>query len=60
MIMPLTGGGPGRSTEVLVLSSYRTIFQQLDLGKGCAIAVILLAINVLFSLVYIRANREER
>jgi multiple sugar transport system permease protein len=60
MIMPLTGGGPGRSTEVLVLSSYRTIFQQLDLGKGCAIAVILLMINVAFSLIYIRANREER
>jgi multiple sugar transport system permease protein len=60
MIMPLTGGGPGRSTEVLVLSSYRTIFQQLDLGKGCAIAVILLMINVAFSLVYIRANKEER
>jgi multiple sugar transport system permease protein len=59
MIMPLTGGGPGRSTEVLVLSSYRTIFQQLDLGKGCAIAVILLMINVVFSLIYIRANKEE-
>lgn len=59
MIMPLTGGGPGRSTEVLVLSSYRTIFQQLDLGKGCAIAVILLIINVAFSLIYIRANGEE-
>jgi multiple sugar transport system permease protein len=59
MIMPLTGGGPGRSTEVLVLSSYRTIFQQLDLGKGCAIAVILLLINVVFSLIYIRANKEE-
>lgn len=59
MIMPLTGGGPGRSTEVLVLSSYRTIFQQLDLGKGCAIAVILLVINVAFSLIYIRANGEE-
>ncbi|MFA9382059.1 MAG: carbohydrate ABC transporter permease, partial [Acetanaerobacterium sp.] len=34
MIIPLTGGGPGNSTEVLVLSSYRTIFRQLDLGKG--------------------------
>jgi multiple sugar transport system permease protein len=59
MIMSLTGGGPGRSTEVMVLSSYRTIFQQLDLGKGCAIAVILLVINIIFATFYIRANREE-
>ncbi|HEY5583666.1 MAG TPA: sugar ABC transporter permease [Ruminiclostridium sp.] len=59
MIMSLTGGGPGRSTEVLVLSSYRTIFQQLDLGKGSAIAVVLLVINIVFASLYIRANREE-
>lgn len=59
MITPLTGGGPGRSTEVLVLSAYRTIFQDLDLGKGCAIAMVLLLINVCFGLLYIRWNREE-
>lgn len=58
MILPLTGGGPGHSTEVLVLGAYRTIFQQMDLGKGCAMAVILLAINTVFSLIYIRAGRE--
>lgn len=59
MIMPLTGGGPGRSTEVLVLSAYRTIFQQLDLGKGSAIAVILLCINVTFAFIYTRVLRER-
>ncbi len=59
MIMSLTGGGPGRSTEVMVLSSYRTIFQQLDLGKGSAIAVILLLINVVFATLYIKMNGEE-
>lgn len=60
MIMPLTGGGPGRSTEVLVLSVYRDIFQQLDLGKGSAVAVILLAINIIFSVFYFIMNREEK
>lgn len=59
MIMPLTGGGPGRSTEVLVLSVYRNIFQQLDLGKGCAVAVILLIINVAFSIGYFILNRGD-
>ena len=32
MIMSLTGGGPGRSTEVLVLNAYNRIFSQLQLG----------------------------
>jgi len=58
MIMPLTGGGPGRATEVLVLSVYRNIFQQLDLGKGSAVAMLLLAINVFFSVLYFIANRR--
>lgn len=57
MIMPLTGGGPGRSTEVLVLSVYRNIFQQLDLGKGCAVALVLLMINVVFSIFYFILDR---
>ena len=60
MIMPLTGGGPGRSTEVLVLSVYRSIFQQLDLGRGCAVAVLLLSINIVFSIFYFILNREDQ
>jgi len=59
MIMSLTGGGPGRSTEVLVLKAYTTIFQLLDLGKGSAIAVLLLAVNIVMSLFYIRIYRGE-
>lgn len=59
MVMPLTGGGPGRSTEVLVLSVYRDIFQQLDLGKGCAVAMILLSINIIFSIFYFILNRRD-
>ena len=26
LVMPLTGGGPGRSTEVLALATYNTVF----------------------------------
>jgi multiple sugar transport system permease protein len=54
MVMSLTGGGPGRSTEVLVLGVYHRIFSQYDLGRGSAMAVILLFINVVMSLFYIK------
>ncbi|TCL65929.1 carbohydrate ABC transporter membrane protein 1 (CUT1 family) [Hydrogenispora ethanolica] len=52
MIMALTGGGPGRSTEVLALGAYSQIFQMLNLGRGSAIAVFLLAINTVMAAVY--------
>jgi multiple sugar transport system permease protein len=62
MVMSLTGGGPGRSTEVLVLSVYNRIFTMYDLGRGSATAVILLVINILIALFYIRfiSKGEEK
>uniref|UniRef100_UPI00301762BF carbohydrate ABC transporter permease n=1 Tax=Oceanobacillus massiliensis TaxID=1465765 RepID=UPI00301762BF len=53
MVMALTGGGPGQSTEVISLSIYSTIFNQFNLGQGAATSVILLGINVLMTIVYI-------
>jgi multiple sugar transport system permease protein len=60
MVLALTGGGPGRSTEVIALSIYNQIFQQFDLGPGAASAVLLLAVNALMTVVYLRfLEREE-
>jgi multiple sugar transport system permease protein len=53
-IIALTGGGPGRSTEVLALSAYLRVFRQFDLGSGAAIAVILFVINLVMTLIYSR------
>lgn len=55
LIMALTAGGPGRSTEVLALSIYRTIFDRLNLGRGAALAMILLVINLIIAVFYNRA-----
>jgi multiple sugar transport system substrate-binding protein len=46
MILPLTGGGPARATEVVSLYMYRSAFYDLNAGKAAAIAVVMLAINV--------------
>lgn len=60
MVLALTGGGPGRSTEVIALSIYNQIFQQFNLGTGASTAVLLLAINVVMTVIYIRfLEREE-
>ena len=59
MVLALTGGGPGRSTEVIALSVYNTIFREFSLGRGAAIAVILLLINLLMVVLYYRALPQE-
>jgi multiple sugar transport system permease protein len=40
----LTGGGPGVSTETLVMYLYRTGFEQFKMGEAAAIAWVLFAI----------------
>ncbi|WP_353827707.1 carbohydrate ABC transporter permease [Agromyces sp. SYSU T0242] len=61
MVLSLTGGGPGKSTEVLALSVYDQIFRQLDLGQGAANAVVLMVINLVMIVLYLRmVERQER
>ena len=61
MVLSLTGGGPGKSTEVLALGVYDQIFRQLDLGQGAAQAVALMLINLVMIVFYLRlVERQER
>ena len=52
MIMALTGGGPAGTTRVLTLEAYRQVFRFFDMGRGSAVAVVLLLINLCMALVY--------
>lgn len=59
MILALTGGGPGRATEVLALYAYNLVFRNFDLSNGSVIAVLLLAISVVFTVFYVRLLPKE-
>ncbi|WP_322892760.1 MULTISPECIES: sugar ABC transporter permease [unclassified Yoonia] len=52
-ILALTGGGPGRATEVLSLNIFNRVFYSYDLGGGSALAVLLLTISMALTLVYL-------
>ena len=54
MIVPLTGGGPGRATEVVALYIYNVVFGEFSLGRGAAVAVILMLIGAALTLLYFR------
>jgi len=59
MILSLTGGGPGISTEVLALRIYSAAFKSFDLSGGAGYAVILFAINLIMALTYFRLISKE-
>jgi raffinose/stachyose/melibiose transport system permease protein len=62
LIYLTTAGGPGDATQVLSIGIYTSMFAARDVGRGAAMAVILLAVIVtLASLVAAgRARREAR
>jgi multiple sugar transport system permease protein len=50
----LTNGGPGKSTETVVLYTYNTFFTSLNFGYGSTLAVMTFLIVTLISFVYIK------
>jgi multiple sugar transport system permease protein len=59
LILALTGGGPGRATEVLSLYAYDTVFRNFDLSNGSVLAVILLLISLALTFFYMRLLPKE-
>jgi len=50
----LTNGGPGKSTETVVLYTYNTMFTSLNFGYGSTLAVVTFLIVMLVSFIYIK------
>src|SRR4051812_38614643 len=50
----LTNGGPGKSTETVVLYTYNTFFTSLNFGYGSTLAVITFLIVMFISFIYIK------
>jgi multiple sugar transport system permease protein len=50
----LTNGGPGKSTETVVLYTYNTFFTSLNFGYGSTLAVMIFITVMLISFVYIK------
>jgi multiple sugar transport system permease protein len=58
IVFLLTGGGPGKATEIITLLIYRMSFIGFDFGVASAASLILFGIGFCFSLVYIYRMRE--
>lgn len=59
LILGLTGGGPANATQTIATRSYEMSFVEFDFGQGAALGNILIAIALVFSVVYLRTNARS-
>ena len=51
--------GPSYRTELLSIYTYRVAFRDFEFGKGAAVGVVIMLINLAFALVYLRIARKR-
>ncbi len=56
----LTGGGPVNKTDVVSIYIYRTGLKFFEFGKGSAVAMVVMIINLLLVGVYLAISRSRR
>lgn len=54
IVIVMTGGGPGNSTESISVYAYKVMMRYLDFGYGSALSVIIFIIVFLISLLYMK------
>ncbi len=58
LIWIMTRGGPANASEVMATYMYRYAFIRFQLGYGSAVALVMLAICLVFSVAYLRLARQ--
>ncbi|MGO4127063.1 carbohydrate ABC transporter permease [Inquilinus sp. YAF38] len=56
----LTGGGPSFRTEILSIYTYQLAFKHFEFGRGAAVGVVIMLINLAFALVYLGLARRRK
>jgi len=60
LLLVLTGGGPGNSTQVLSLYAFQTAYRDFNFGYAGALSVVMFFILMVFATIYIRLARITR
>ncbi len=56
----LTGGGPSYQSELLSIFTYRIGLQRFEFGRGSAVAVTVMLINLVLASVYLVVSRRRK
>lgn len=60
LLLILTGGGPGRSTQVLSLYAFQNAYKDFNFGYAGALSVVMLILLMLFAWAYIRLSKVNQ
>lgn len=55
----LTGGGPAFRSELVSIFTYWVAFQFFEFGRGAAVAVVMMMINLMLALLYLTSLRRR-
>jgi len=58
LVWIMTGGGPVHASEFMATYMYQYAFKRLQLGYGSAVALVMLAICLVFSVIFLLLNRQ--
>jgi multiple sugar transport system permease protein len=59
IIWAMTQGGPANSTDILVTYLYKVGFRLGKLGEASAVSLVMFAILLVFTLIYVRLTTRE-
>lgn len=59
-ILVLTGGGPGNATKILPVYLFEVSFKFFKLGRGAAIALILLVVTIILGMLLVRVFDRQQ
>jgi multiple sugar transport system permease protein len=58
LILVMTGGGPGRATNVLVIHAYNMAFREFRFGYSSAIAMVLFVLVSIITIIQFRSEKR--
>jgi len=59
LVIAMTNGGPGNSTQVMGTWMYFNVFQSYNAGYGTAIAVVITIVALIVGIPYVRSQAKE-
>ena len=60
LVLILTGGGPGRSTQLLSLYAFQKAYREFNFGYAGALSVVMLVLLMAFAWLYVRSSNALR
>jgi multiple sugar transport system permease protein len=60
LLLILTNGGPGRTTQVLSLYAFQVAYKDFNFGYAAALSVVMFVLLMMFASAYIRVSRVNR